>query len=164
MSSAKTPIISSLLTNEKYQDDQKINIYLTIAIFIPLIYIICFCILCYVHIQKWEKDNKSKLGLYKFAFYISIVTIILYLLCIIWILFFKGKERAKMTYLFIIIISIVFYFFLGQIISDDTKLWGLQEYKRLSEFVFVSSWIQWMFYIPTFVLLIQKQSQTQTQK
>jgi hypothetical protein len=160
MSSTK-PIISLLFTNEKYKDDQKINIFLTISLFIPLIYIICFCILCYVHIQKWEKDDKSRLGLCKFAFYISIVTIILYLLCIIWILFLKGKEKAKSTYVFIMIISIAFYFFLGQIIAFDTLLWGIKEYKRLSEFIIVLSWIQWIFYIPTFILLIQKQTQKQ---
>jgi uncharacterized membrane protein len=100
MSSAN-PIISSLLTNEKYKDNKKINIFLTISLFIPLIYNICFCILCYAHIKKWEKSDKPRTVTCNFGFYINIVTIILYLLCIIWILFLKGRLLVTLNLIFL---------------------------------------------------------------
>jgi len=78
-------------------------------------------------------------------------------LCIIWNLFLKGKKYASGVYLGVIFLSCAFYFFLGQIIADDTRYSGIPEYKRLSEFVFASSWLQIIYYVPTIILLIQKQ-------
>ena len=146
------------LSFSKDDENYKYNTILVILLFIPLIYLICLCALCSIFIEK----NKTYwfIGFYKFVLGSTIFTIILYLLCIIWIIYFSSKSYAKKAYFGLLWISCVFYFFVGNIIGFDTLYSGLEngKYKGLSEYIIVLSCTQWFIYLPIlgFIISIDK--------